>query len=128
MRFSAATVAVAFFGGLYGCTHDHQLACEPTERYASAASSGPVQIPDDLSPPDETDSLRLPSPDAVKPSTRSCLETPPGFYASGSAGGTRVATPSGRRAPTPAPAAPASEAAEKPAEPPNASSDREIGN
>jgi hypothetical protein len=40
-----------------------------------------VQIPDDLSPPSETDALRLP-PDVVadrRQPTQPCLESPPAF-------------------------------------------------
>jgi hypothetical protein len=50
-------------------------------RYTTARSAPPVQIPDDLSPPDENDAIRLP-PD-VGSSTAApsgCLENPPSFF------------------------------------------------
>jgi hypothetical protein len=134
MDSRTALAAALLVCGLSGCGRDHTLACEATARYANAASAQPVRIPDDLSPPDETDSLRLPlaATDAAAP-IRPCLETPPGFFAEGAPGGTRlgnapvratppppVTTPPGL--PTPASPAPASEgaAADDP--------DRRIGN
>jgi hypothetical protein len=127
-------------GGGYGCSNDHSLACEPTARYATAVSGGPVQIPDDLSPPDESESLRLPSVDSARASTGTCLEAPPGFYAGGAPGGPRAgAAATGHqnppassrrrnRAPTAEATPPATETAEKPVDKPAESSDREIGN
>lgn len=84
--------------------------CEAADRYARAGSSPPVRIPADLSPPDESDSLRVP-PEALAASrseTQRCLESPPEF-----------ASPSNRPVVPPA-ARPASEPAPNP--------DREIGN
>ena len=57
--------------------------CEPDARYSAARSAPPVQIPDDLSPPDESDALRLPpdSGDAgAQPTAGDCLEAPPSFF------------------------------------------------
>jgi hypothetical protein len=133
-------LAGVLLAALHGCSKDHTLACEPTDRYALATSTGPVQIPDDLSPPDESDSLRLPPVEAVKPTTGACLEAPPGFYAGGAVGGARGGTaapahpappPSrrrGRGAATPEATPPATDTAEKPVDKPTESSDREIGN
>ena len=56
--------------------------CEPDARYSTARSARPVQIPDDLSPPDESDALRLP-PDSSAGGTVTagdCLESPPSFF------------------------------------------------
>jgi uncharacterized lipoprotein len=66
---------------LAGCHRGETLGCEDTRRYASAASVPPVQIPDDLSPPSETDALRLPPevPTNRRPPTQPCLESPPAF-------------------------------------------------
>jgi hypothetical protein len=78
----------------------------------------PVQIPDDLSPPNESDALRLP-PDAVVPppaAEGACLETPPAFSRDA-----RLRRAESRDAP----ATPAEPAA--PAEPP-ANPDRAIDN
>jgi hypothetical protein len=123
----AAAFLVASFSA---CSRDHTLACEPTDRYMTATSSPPVRIPDDLSPPDESESLRLPPEGGTTaPPSRPCLETPPGFYAEGAPGGTRLGVPAAR-----APQPPAEAPAEAPATA-NAPSDdsvsdpnREIGN
>ena len=84
--------------------------CEGADRYARAGSSPPVRIPADLSPPDESDSLRVP-PEALaatRSETQRCLESPPEF-----------ASPTNRPAGQPA-ARPANESAPNP--------EREIGN
>lgn len=50
-------------------------------RYSTARSVPPVQIPSDLSPPNEEEALRLP-PDlgaGVDAPTEECLESPPSF-------------------------------------------------
>ena len=73
---------------LCGCSREQTVACEPTERYSTARSVAPVQIPDDLSPPDEADALRLP-PVASAPrdgSSAACLEVPPAFFRGGRPG------------------------------------------
>jgi hypothetical protein len=80
-----------------GCSRQSTVNCEPSERYATASSATPVQVPDDLSPPDERDALRLPDPkvgaaSAPTSATDSCLETPPPF--SDQRPGRRAAAPS----------------------------------
>lgn len=65
-----------------GCSRMETDPCAPDARYSTARSTQPVQIPDDLSPPDETNALRLP-PDPARgaPVTAGeCLETPPSFF------------------------------------------------
>ena len=111
-RFSTALAASLLFCALAGCGRDDTVACEPTARYATAISAPPVRIPDDLSPPDETNSLRLPAEPgagAVAP-PRGCLESPPGFYADGAPVGTRLGTSAPLPAAPPAAAPPAAEA------------------
>lgn len=56
--------------------------CEPESRYATARSAPPVQVPDDLTPPDESQALRLPPDPFLGPPTRAgeCLEKPPSFF------------------------------------------------
>ena len=64
-----------------GCSRQETTNCGPSPRYTTARSAPPVQIPDDLSPPNEADALRLP-PDAVVTTQRrdgACLESPPAF-------------------------------------------------
>jgi hypothetical protein len=82
MRCGFLGLAAALGGMLLaGCHHSATLACEDTQRYASAESVQPVQIPDDLSPPSETEALRLPPvvPANGPAPTRPCLESPPAF-------------------------------------------------
>lgn len=108
---------------IVGCSRGEGVRCDENLRYATARSAPPVQIPDDLSPPNESDAIRLP-PDApvatvaaagtaaVKPG--GCLESPPSFF--------RDEMPFQRRGEQPeAPAAP-------PSEPQPPASDRIIDN
>ncbi len=89
----AAVLAACLVGA---CSREKSLSCgDSQERYARAASAPPIRIPDDLSPPDEADSLRLP-PEAGTPGRtpeRPCLESPPAFTTPPAAG----AAPSGDR-------------------------------
>jgi hypothetical protein len=117
-RLAAASVALLIASELSACSHGGAIACEPTSRYAAASTAGPVQIPDDLNPPDETDSLRLP-PDTGRaaPPSKACLETPPGFYADGAPAnprGTAGQRRTGAQAPGPRQAAPPPAAAPAP--------------
>jgi hypothetical protein len=67
---------------LLGCSRQETTACEPDVRYSTARSAPPVQIPDDLSPPNENDALRLP-PDVgaiEQTAAGECLEAPPSFF------------------------------------------------
>jgi hypothetical protein len=125
-RSGTLFAAAVLLCGLCGCGRDRTLAaCEATERYATATSAPPVQIPDDLSPPDETDSLRLPAVEGGASAVpRPCLETPPGFYAEGAPGGTRLGIAPARPAPQPA----AAESPAPPASSPAEDADRRIDN
>lgn len=113
-RWLALAAAAAAATAFAGCSHkEHSLRCEPNDRYALAGSTPPVRVPDDLTPPDETDALQLPSADVGRAASgeKPCLESPPTF------------APAGRgRTPQPAAAPPAA----PPAPPPGG--DREIGN
>lgn len=77
-------IACLFVGlvTMAGCSRQQPSPCEPDRRYATARSSQPVQIPDDLSPPDENDALRLPPPagSADGVTAGECLEAPPSFF------------------------------------------------
>ncbi len=81
MRHQALIVAVGLgCAFLVGCHRSNTVSCEDTRRYAKAVSASPVQIPDDLTPPSETDALRLPPVVANnRAPTRPCLEDPPAF-------------------------------------------------
>jgi hypothetical protein len=64
------------------CSRQQTERCEPNTRYTTARSVPPVQIPDDLSPPSETDALRLPADPGAGSAQRDgeCLESPPSFF------------------------------------------------
>ena len=81
MRRQALVVAVGLGCTLLvGCHRSNTSGCEDTRRYTKAASASPVQIPDDLTPPSETDALRLPPIVANnRAPTQPCLEDPPAF-------------------------------------------------
>jgi len=75
---------------LSGCSGGFGLRCEDPERYMGSREVPPVRIPDDLSPPDESESLRIPAPAEGEleelESRGPCLESPPDFYAPGQVG------------------------------------------
>jgi hypothetical protein len=81
MRYSATLVLLLGLATVVSCSREPTRSCESAARYSTARSVPPVQIPDDLSPPDEDQALRLP-PDqdasAAQP-TEECLESPPSF-------------------------------------------------
>jgi uncharacterized lipoprotein len=79
----AAQVAALTLGG---CSRNPTVQCEDPSRYASSRSVPPVQVPDDLTVPDETDALRVPDARAVElPPEPACLERPPQFGSQGAA-------------------------------------------
>ena len=82
MRAAHAVGLVVALAAIAGCSRQETNQCEPDRRYATASSAPPVQIPDDLSPPNESDALRLPAGTAVGPLTQAgeCLEAPPSFF------------------------------------------------
>jgi hypothetical protein len=91
---------------LTGCSGENDLRCESTDRYATATSAPPVQIPDDLSPPDETNSLRLPpasTPENAPGTRERCLETPPDYFEQRPGQRSDAAAPQEGRAPSTAP-------------------------
>ncbi len=84
-----ACVAVA--ASVAGCGRSFGLRCEDPERYMGTGEVPPIQIPDDLDPPDETASLRIPpapSEGEVEQleSRGPCLESPPDFFEAGAPG------------------------------------------
>jgi uncharacterized lipoprotein len=66
---------------LAGCSGQHGLGCGDDGRYANSRSAPPLRVPDDLSVPDESDSLSVPPARREKtPATDGrCLATPPPF-------------------------------------------------
>ena len=76
-----AWCSIVGVAAIAGCSRGETLPCQPEARYSTARSAPPVQIPDDLSPPDESDAIRLPAEaaPAVSITAGECLETPPPF-------------------------------------------------
>jgi hypothetical protein len=143
MRFRRiSSCAIFALAAVAGCSRQETVACEPEARYSTARSAPPVQIPDDLSPPDESDAIRLPSDVAPVSSITAgeCLEAPPPFFgdarplAAGSEGSDEPRRQSRREARRQArgetPAAPAAQPEPAPAEQadPPPSEDRVIDN
>lgn len=103
-RFELGAAALIAVCALAGCSRDKVRPCDSDGRYVGAQSVPPVRIPDDLSPPNESDALRVPPETAaVSRSPTSCLETPPPFSTSGRG----TAPPEGRAPGADAPAEPA---------------------
>ena len=81
LRLTAVLVA-ASLGAACGGTH-----CEKPARYAGSGELPPVQVPDDLTPPDESRSLRIPQATTAEvrnvPRKGPCLESPPDYFEGG---------------------------------------------
>lgn len=93
MRLGSGLLLVLALAAIGACSRQPQTAsCEPSDRYTTARSVAPVQIPDDLSPPDETDALRLPPvvPTPTEVATEACLEVPPAFFRGGRPGASQA--------------------------------------
>jgi uncharacterized lipoprotein len=76
LAFVCAAVAA-----LSGCSGEEELRCDDTSRYATSVSVPPLRVPDDLTVPDESDSLLIPDPAAAETGVvTECLETPPSYY------------------------------------------------
>lgn len=90
LRARRLLLGVAAICWLGGCSGGIGLRCEDPEFYTDSGEVPPVRIPDDLSPPDESESLRIPAPleGGVEPvdSRGPCLESPPDFYEAGAPG------------------------------------------
>jgi hypothetical protein len=82
MRSCRTWCVIVGLAAVTGCSRQETLPCQPEARYSTARSAQPVQIPDDLSPPNEADAIRLP-PDASPAASITageCLEVPPPFF------------------------------------------------
>jgi len=81
MRSSATLLLLLGLAVVAGCSREPTRSCNSAARYSTARSAPPVQIPSDLSLPNEEEALRLP-PDlsaSVEQPTEECLESPPAF-------------------------------------------------
>ena len=63
-----------------GCSRGEELRCEDASAYASSTSIPPIRVPDDLTVPDESDSLLIPDVPATAETPPACLETPPDYF------------------------------------------------
>jgi len=82
MRSTRAWCVIVGLAAIAGCSRHQTLPCEPEARYSTARSVAPVRIPDDLSPPDESNAIRLPT-DVVPVGSITagdCTEKPPSFF------------------------------------------------
>ena len=82
MRSVGTACLIVGLAAAVGCSRQEAGSCEPEARYSTARSAPPVQIPDDLSPPNENDALRLPPLSVVSAPVvaGACLESPPSFF------------------------------------------------
>lgn len=72
---------------LAACSGERGLSCETSDRYQISTTAEPLRVPDDLSPPDESEALVIPEvPETELASRRAdateCLESPPDFFES----------------------------------------------
>jgi uncharacterized lipoprotein len=80
----AAIIGMLLAAAALGCSREEGLRCEDPSQYASSTTAPPIRVPDDLSVPNESDSLRIPdaagaaSPEAPPP--QECLEAPPDYF------------------------------------------------
>jgi len=144
MRLTRTWCVIVGLMAIAGCHRNQTLPCQPEARYSGARSAPPVQIPDDLSPPDESDAIRLPADFAPVGSITAgeCLENPPPLsgdsrpFVTSEEGQSRKQRREAKRAEraqssAPQPAAPASQseaAPPKQPDPPPAGDDRVISN
>lgn len=69
-----------------GCGRFSVAACEQPERYDSAIEAAPVQVPEGLTPPDESRALQIPGLPAETKTIKKrgeCLESPPEYFEDG---------------------------------------------
>lgn len=108
MRCRATLVLLFGLAAVAGCSREPTKSCESTARYSTARSVPPVQIPGDLSPPNEEEALRLP-PDSgagAEQPTETCLESPPSFAGGARRGAGEAGRPAEAAPPSDAPADP----------------------
>ena len=85
-RALLAGIALAWW--LSGCSRNVGLTCEDQERYLGSEEAAPLQIPEDLDTPDQTEALRVPGSEEGDegpgiPTYGPCTESPPEFYQEG---------------------------------------------
>jgi uncharacterized lipoprotein len=76
----------ALFAALVACSGKDGLRCEDSTRYSTSRTVPPIRVPDDLTVPDETESLLIPDRSVAadaQPPPSECLETPPEYFQNG---------------------------------------------
>lgn len=71
------------------CSGERRMSCVDPERYETSTTSPPIRVPDDLTPPDESDALVIPQVPQTELSgvaSEGCLEAPPDFFEDQAAG------------------------------------------
>ncbi|HEY5565800.1 MAG TPA: hypothetical protein VIM81_00960 [Gammaproteobacteria bacterium] len=79
-----AVTALLVVAALAGCSREGGMRCEDPAQYASSNTIPPIRVPDDLTVPDESDSLSIPdvasAETPVLPVPEECLEAPPDYF------------------------------------------------
>ncbi len=78
-------VGIALVWSSTGCMRDANLRCEDQERYLGSEEIAPIEIPDDLDAPDDSEALSIPQAgEGVSgPTEGPCTESPPEFFQEG---------------------------------------------
>ena len=83
-KLALLVVTLPLVAGCFG--RFNVASCEPAELYENASNAAPVQVPDDLTPPDESRALKIPPvpSDTQQVAKRGdCLESPPEYFEGG---------------------------------------------
>ena len=84
MKFFARALITTVSGVLLaGCGVLDINSCEKPDRYQDSSEIAPVQVPEGLSPPDESRALQIPDVPAETKSVSKrgdCLESPPEYF------------------------------------------------
>lgn len=81
MMLRLALIGVVAAVAASACSGNKALSCEEDDRYVASISTNRVRVPDDLTLPDESEALVIPSEVDVAAAGDdvSCLELPPGY-------------------------------------------------
>jgi uncharacterized lipoprotein len=84
VRLLAILCAALTAAALAGCSRGEGIRCEDPALYSSSTSVPPIRVPDDLSVPDESQSLLIPdasrAPTDAPTAPAECLESPPRYF------------------------------------------------
>jgi hypothetical protein len=82
MRQGLSIGVVALGLAVIGCSGEEGVRCDDPGLYQSSTAVGPIRVPDDLTVPDESQSLLIPGPSSGQreaPPTEGCIESPPPY-------------------------------------------------